>query len=50
MHSGKEHPVPKPPLDISETAAKATQFLSGLKRQGRVHAIVDRVPAGSRFK
>ncbi|KAJ3516427.1 hypothetical protein NLJ89_g1138 [Agrocybe chaxingu] len=50
IHSGKEIPAPKQPLNISETNSRATQFLNGFKRLGKVPAIVDYVPAGSRFK
>ncbi|KAJ7072239.1 hypothetical protein C8F01DRAFT_1205852 [Mycena amicta] len=50
IHSGKDVPPPKQPLNISETAARATQFLNGFKRLGKIPAIVDYVAAGSRFK
>ncbi|KAK7472782.1 hypothetical protein VKT23_000889 [Stygiomarasmius scandens] len=50
MHSGKDIPPPKQPMNISETSSRATQFLSGFKRQGRIPALVDYVAAGSRFK
>ncbi|KDQ53594.1 hypothetical protein JAAARDRAFT_72541 [Jaapia argillacea MUCL 33604] len=50
IHSGKEFPPPKQPLNISETNTRATQFLNGFKRQGRIPAVVDYVPAGSRFR
>ncbi|KAG6903018.1 hypothetical protein C0995_007451 [Termitomyces sp. Mi166 len=50
IHSGKEIPAPKQPLNISETAARATQFLNGFKRSGKIPAVVDYVAAGSRFK
>jgi staphylococcal nuclease domain-containing protein 1 len=50
IHSGKEQPAPKEPLNISEKGARATQFLNGFKRQGRVPAVVEYVAAGSRFK
>ncbi|KAH0827961.1 hypothetical protein J3R83DRAFT_3599 [Lanmaoa asiatica] len=50
IHSGKEQPPPKQPLNLSETAARANPFLSGLKRQGKIPAIVDYVASGSRFK
>ncbi|KAG8759264.1 hypothetical protein FRC14_006340 [Serendipita sp. 396] len=49
LHSGKEGTVPNF-VNASETLARATQFLSGFKRQKRVSAIVDYVAAGSRFK
>ncbi|KAF8161178.1 hypothetical protein B0H34DRAFT_781782 [Crassisporium funariophilum] len=50
IHSGKENPAPKQPLNISETSARATQYLNGFKRQGRIPAVVEYVAAGSRFK
>ncbi|KAF5354669.1 hypothetical protein D9756_005374 [Leucocoprinus leucothites] len=50
IHSGKEIPAPKPSLNISETSNRATTFVSGFKRLGRVPAIVDYIAAGSRFK
>ncbi|KAF9451944.1 hypothetical protein P691DRAFT_756827 [Macrolepiota fuliginosa MF-IS2] len=50
IHSGKEVPAPKQPLNISETSNRATTFVSGFKRLGRIPAIVDYVAAGSRFK
>lgn len=50
IHSGKEIPAPKQPLNISEAVNRATQFLSGFKRSGRIPAVVDYVAAGSRFK
>ncbi|TCD62798.1 hypothetical protein EIP91_006391 [Steccherinum ochraceum] len=50
IHSGKEHPAPKQPLNISETNHRATPFINGFKRQGKIPAIVDYVAAGSRFK
>ncbi|KAG5730041.1 hypothetical protein E4T56_gene5842, partial [Termitomyces sp. T112] len=50
IHSGKEIPAPKQPLNISETAARATQYLNGFKRLGKIPAVVDYVAAGSRFK
>ncbi|KAF9263252.1 hypothetical protein L218DRAFT_959268 [Marasmius fiardii PR-910] len=50
IHSGKELPPPKQPLNISESTSRATQFANGFKRLGRVSAIVDYVAAGSRFK
>lgn len=49
LHSGKEHPPPRMG-DASENAAKANSFLPGLKRAGRVPAVVDFVASGSRFK
>ncbi|KAG7098664.1 hypothetical protein E1B28_000580 [Marasmius oreades] len=50
IHSGKELPPPKQPLNISETASRATQFANGFKRLGRLPAVVEYVAAGSRFK
>ncbi|KAG6918719.1 hypothetical protein DXG01_012204 [Tephrocybe rancida] len=50
IHSGKEVSAPKPPLNISETATRATQFLNGFKRLGKIPAVVEYVAAGSRFK
>ncbi|KDR75802.1 hypothetical protein GALMADRAFT_248516 [Galerina marginata CBS 339.88] len=50
IHSGKEIPPPKQPLNISETSTRATQFLNGFKRLGKIPAVVDYVAAGSRFK
>ncbi|KAF7971882.1 hypothetical protein HWV62_19771 [Athelia sp. TMB] len=50
IHSGKEHPAPKQPLNLSETHSRANQFVNGFKRQGKVPAIVEYVAAGSRFK
>ncbi|KAG9316712.1 hypothetical protein JVU11DRAFT_2772 [Chiua virens] len=50
IHSGKEQPPPKQPLNLSETAARANSFLSGFKRQGKIFAVVDYVASGSRFK
>ncbi|KAG6845898.1 hypothetical protein H0H87_000704 [Tephrocybe sp. NHM501043] len=50
IHSGKEVSPPKQPLNISETATRATQFLNGFKRLGKIPAIVEYVAAGSRFK
>ncbi|KAI0081272.1 transcription factor [Panus rudis PR-1116 ss-1] len=50
IHSGKEHPAPKQPLNISESSHRATPFVNGFKRQGRIPAVVDYVAAGSRFK
>ena len=37
-------------IDVSETGAKAAQFLPFFKRAGRQSAVVDFVAAGSRFK
>ncbi|KIJ18624.1 hypothetical protein PAXINDRAFT_161466 [Paxillus involutus ATCC 200175] len=50
IHSGKDQPPPKPPLNLSETAARANPFLNGFKRQGKIPAVVDYVASGSRFK
>ncbi|CAL1707496.1 unnamed protein product [Somion occarium] len=50
IHSGKEQPAPKQPLNISESSNRATPFVNGFRRQGRIPAIVDYVAAGSRFK
>ncbi|KAJ2913134.1 hypothetical protein MD484_g7282, partial [Candolleomyces efflorescens] len=50
VHSGKEVPPPKQPLNLSENANRAAQFLNGFKRQGRIPAVVEYVAAGSRFK
>ncbi|KAJ7188134.1 hypothetical protein C8R46DRAFT_10891 [Mycena filopes] len=50
IHSGKDVPPPKQPLNISESVARATQFLNSFKRLGRISAVVDYVAAGSRFK
>ncbi|KAJ1027054.1 hypothetical protein NDA18_003071 [Ustilago nuda] len=49
IHSGKELPAPRMG-DASETASKANTFLAGLKRAGRITAIVDFVASASRFK
>ncbi|KAJ7251525.1 hypothetical protein B0H12DRAFT_1119396 [Mycena haematopus] len=50
IHSGKDLPPPKQPLNISESTSRATQFLNSFKRIGRIPAVVDYVAAGSRFK
>ncbi|ETW80350.1 hypothetical protein HETIRDRAFT_384869 [Heterobasidion irregulare TC 32-1] len=50
IHSGKDQPPPKQPLNLSEASNRATQFVSGFKRQGRIPAVVEYVAAGSRFK
>ncbi|KAG1815960.1 uncharacterized protein BJ212DRAFT_1447023 [Suillus subaureus] len=50
IHSGKEQPAVKPPVNISESGARATTFVNGFKRQGKVSAVVDYVASGSRFK
>ncbi|KZS98346.1 transcription factor [Sistotremastrum niveocremeum HHB9708] len=49
IHSGKEQSLPRIG-NASESMAKANQFLSGFKRQGRVPAVVDYVAGGSRFR
>ncbi|KAI1796408.1 transcription factor [Ganoderma leucocontextum] len=50
IHSGKEQPAPKAPLNLSESAHRATTFVNGFKRAGRIPAVVEYVAAGSRFK
>ncbi|THV02345.1 transcription factor [Dendrothele bispora CBS 962.96] len=50
MHSGKDVPPPKQPMNISETSNRANQFLNGFKRLGKIPAVIDYVAAGSRFK
>ncbi|TRM69350.1 hypothetical protein BD626DRAFT_473754 [Schizophyllum amplum] len=50
MHSGKDLPPPKQPLNISESAHRASQYVSGFKRVGRVPAVVEYVASGSRFR
>ncbi|THH26712.1 hypothetical protein EUX98_g7479 [Antrodiella citrinella] len=50
IHSGKDQPAPKQALNISESSHRATPFINGFKRQGRLPAVVDYVAAGSRFK
>ncbi|KAJ3488096.1 hypothetical protein NLI96_g3083 [Meripilus lineatus] len=50
IHSGKDQPAPKQPLNISESSHRATPFLNGFKRTGKIPAVVDYVAAGSRFK
>ncbi|KAI0675045.1 transcription factor [Trametes maxima] len=50
IHSGKDVPAPKQPLNISESAHRATTFVNGFKRLGRIPAVVEYVAAGSRFK
>lgn len=49
LHSGKESTAPKY-IEASETATKAYGYLNSLKRQGRVHAVVDFCASASRFK
>jgi staphylococcal nuclease domain-containing protein 1 len=48
LHSSKEPPVVRI-VDASENAAKSRQFLTFLKRSGKVHAVVDFVANGSRL-
>ncbi|KAH9929310.1 transcription factor [Amylocystis lapponica] len=50
IHSGKDHPAPKQPLNISETHSRAAPFINGFKRLGKISAVVEYVAAGSRFK
>ncbi|KAI9068054.1 transcription factor [Trametes sanguinea] len=50
IHSGKDMPAPKQPLNISESAHRATTFVNGFRRLGRIPAVVEYVAAGSRFK
>ncbi|KAL1728856.1 hypothetical protein EV714DRAFT_252339 [Schizophyllum commune] len=50
MHSGKDLPPPKQPLNISESAHRASQYVNGFKRLGRVPAVVEYVASGSRFR
>ncbi|KAJ3735805.1 hypothetical protein DFJ43DRAFT_1151026 [Lentinula guzmanii] len=50
IHSGKDVAPPKQPLNISESSTRATPFLNGFKRLGRMPAVVEYVAAGSRFK
>ncbi|KAI0958387.1 hypothetical protein AcV7_004220 [Taiwanofungus camphoratus] len=50
VHSGKDHPPPKQPLNISESHNRAAPFVNGFKRLGKISAVVDYVAAGSRFK
>lgn len=49
LHSGKELSAPRMG-DASESASKANTFLPGLKRAGRLAAVVDFVASASRFK
>lgn len=49
LHSGKEMAGPKY-VEASETATKAYGFYTSLKRQGRIHAVVDFCASASRFK
>ncbi|CCL99863.1 uncharacterized protein FIBRA_01888 [Fibroporia radiculosa] len=50
IHSGKEFPPPKQPLNLSDSHNRAAPFINGFKRTGRIPAVVDYVAAGSRFK
>ncbi|GBE81492.1 Staphylococcal nuclease domain-containing protein [Sparassis crispa] len=50
IHSGKDHPPPKQPLNISESHGRAAPFVNSFRRLGRIPAVVDYVAAGSRFK
>ncbi|WRT67103.1 uncharacterized protein IL334_004069 [Kwoniella shivajii] len=49
LHSTKDVSLPRI-VDASETASRASSYLTQWKRQGRHSAIVDFVSAGSRFK
>lgn len=49
LHSGKEAPAPRL-IEASESAIKANTYLPVLKRQGRIHAVVDFCASASRFK
>ncbi|KAI8374206.1 uncharacterized protein BYT42DRAFT_575441 [Radiomyces spectabilis] len=48
LHSNKEQPIVRI-VDASENVTKARQFLSFMKRSGKVHAVVDHVANGSRL-
>lgn len=48
VHSPKELPVVRI-VDASENAAKSRQFLTFLKRSGKVHGVVEHVANGSRL-
>ncbi|KAF9012412.1 transcription factor [Cyathus striatus] len=50
IHSGKEIPPLKQAFNISEVCSRATQFLNGFKRLGRIPGVVEYVAAGSRFR
>ncbi|KAG1716638.1 hypothetical protein ID866_516 [Astraeus odoratus] len=41
IHSGKDHPPPKPPVNISEIPSRANSFLNGFKRQGKIPVVVE---------
>ncbi|WWD01433.1 hypothetical protein V866_008377 [Kwoniella sp. B9012] len=49
IHSAKEVSLPRI-VDASESASRASSYLTQWKRQGRHSAVVDFVSAGSRFK
>ncbi|WWC61150.1 uncharacterized protein I303_103729 [Kwoniella dejecticola CBS 10117] len=49
VHSAKEVSLPRI-VDASESASRASSYLTQWKRQGRHQAVVDFVSAGSRFK
>lgn len=49
LHTGKEMAGPKY-VEASENATKAYGFFTSLKRQGRIHAVVDFCASASRFK
>lgn len=49
LHSGKELSAPKY-VEASENVGRAHGYLTSLKRQGRVHAVVDFCASASRFK
>lgn len=49
LHSGKEATAPRL-IEASESASKANTYLPVLKRQGRIHAVVDFCASASRFK
>ncbi|KAG0177109.1 hypothetical protein DFQ28_006390 [Apophysomyces sp. BC1034] len=48
QHSTKEQPIVRI-VDASENAAKSRQFLSFLKRSGKLNAVVDHIANGSRL-
>ncbi|KAH9832295.1 transcription factor [Rhodofomes roseus] len=50
IHSGKDYPPLKQPLNISESHGRAAPFLNSFKRLGRIPAVVEYVAAGSRYK
>ncbi|PCH43541.1 hypothetical protein WOLCODRAFT_164527 [Wolfiporia cocos MD-104 SS10] len=50
IHSGKDHPAPKQPLNVSESHNRAAPFVNGFKRLGKIPAVVEFVASGSRFK